>query len=366
LGQSVCVGNKLILGVQANGTGVSFRWQVNKGFGFEYLSTDNNYENVNSAQLLIKNIPFSFNNYEYRCEVFSSCLSTFSNSATLQVDPTITILGQPTNKTICQNNSTTFSVSAVHIGGGSVSYQWQISFNGLNYTNLINNSAYQGVTTSALSLSNVQMNLNNAKFRCLINNYCQTIDAVLNVIPVVTINSNPSNLTICQGNFAYFTVGAAGQGLTYRWQVNTGAGFINIYDGTFYQGATAATLQLFGATASMNGYQYRCVVSGTSTCDAVSRESTSAVLNISVSPEAQNIIAVSQISTGTTLYQATEFVLGLNKILSPARAEYRAGNAILLNPGFEVSAGAVFTAKIQNPCILPSISSFGVPKTITK
>ncbi|MCP9765699.1 beta strand repeat-containing protein, partial [Lacihabitans soyangensis] len=365
-GQSVCVGNKITLGVQANGTGVSYRWQVNKGNGFEYLSTDNNYENVNSAQLLIKNIPFSFNNYEYRCQVFSSCLSIFSNTATLQVDPTITVLGQPVNKTICQNNSTTFNVSAVHIGGGSVSYQWQISFNGINYSNLSNNTVYQGVTTYTLSLSNVQMNLNNAKFRCLINNYCQTIDAVLNVIPVVTITSNPSTVTICEGNFANFTVTAAGQGLTYRWQVNTGAGFVNIYDGTYYQGATAATLQLFGATTSMNGYQYRCVVSGTSTCDAVSRETSTAVLNISVSPEAQNIVALSQISTGTTIYQATEYVLGLNKILSPARAEYRAGNAILLNPGFEVSAGAVFNAKIQNPCNLPTTSNFNLPKTITK
>lgn len=365
-GQSVCVGNKIIFAVQANGTGVSYRWQVNKGNGFEYLSTDNNYENVNNAQLLIKNIPFSFNNFEYRCEVFSSCLSIFSNTATLQVDPTITVLGQPVNKTICQNNSTTFNVSAVHIGGGSVSYQWQISFNGINYSNLSNNAVYQGVTTPTLSLSNVQMNLNNAKFRCLINNYCQTIDAVLNVIPVVTITSNPSTVTICEGNFANFTLTATGQGLTYRWQVNTGAGFVNIYDGTYYQGATAATLQLFGATTSMNGYQYRCVVSGTSTCDAVSRETSPAVLNISLSPEAQNIVALSQISTGTTIYQATEYVLGLNKILSPARAEYRAGNAILLNPGFEVSAGAVFTAKIQNPCNLPSISNFNLPKTITK
>jgi len=366
IGQTVCVGNKIVFGVQANGTGLSFRWQVNKGSGFEYLLSDNNYENVYSSLLLIKNIPSSFNNYEYRCEVFSSCLSVFSNAAILQVDPTITILGQPVNKTICQNNSTTFNVSAVHIGGGSVSYQWQISFNGLNYSNLNNSTVYQGVTTSTLSLSNVQMNLNNAKFRCLINNYCQTIDAVLNVIPVVTITSNPSNVTICEGNFANFTVLAAGQGLTYRWQVNTGGGFVNIFDGTFYQGATAATLQLFGATTSMNGYQYRCVVSGTSTCDAVSRESTPAVLNISVSPEAQNIVAVSQISNGTTIYQATEYVLGINKILSPARAEYRAGNAILLNPGFEVSTGAVFTAKIQNPCNLPSISNFNLPKTITK
>ncbi len=366
VGQSVCPGNKLILEVQANGTGVSYRWQVNKGNGFEYMTADLNHENVNSSKLLIKNIPFSFNNYEYRCEVFSSCLSVFSNAATLQVDPTITVLGQPVNKSICQNNSTTFSVSAVHIGGGSVSYQWQISFNGVNYSNLSSNSVYQGVNASTLTLSNVQMNLNNAKFRCLINNYCQSSDAILSVIPVATITSNPTDVRICEGNFANFAVAASGQGLTYRWQVNTGAGFVNIYDGTYYQGATESTLRLFGAVAGMNGYQYRCVVNGTSTCDAVSKESSPASLHISVSAEAQNIVAVSQINSGTTIFQATEYVLGLNKILSPANVEYRAGNAILLNPGFEVTAGAVFTAKIQNPCVLPSISNFGLPKTITK
>ncbi len=367
LGQVVCVGNRTIITTQASGTGISYLWQVDKGSGFEDLANDQNYENVNSPQLAIKDIPALFNNYSYRCRVYNSCFNIFTNTASLQVDPTITILAQPINKTVCQNNITHFSVSAVHIGGGSVTYQWQISYNGITYTNLTNNAVYQGVTSNILTINNAQTSLNNAKYRCVLNNYCRTIDAVLSVIPVVTISTNPANVTICQGNFASFTAAATGQGLTYRWQVNSGSGFVNIYDGGYYyQGATETTLRIYNALASMNGYQYRCVVSGTSICDVTTKETSAATLNISVGAEAQTIVAASQIATGNVIYQATEYVLGINKVLQPARADYRAGNAIILNPGFEVSAGAVFTAKVQNPCNLTSSSNLNLPKILTK
>ncbi|WP_369010865.1 3-coathanger stack domain-containing protein [Lacihabitans sp. LS3-19] len=39
------------------------------------------------------------------------------------------------------------------------------------------------------------------------------------------------------------------------------------------------------------------------------------------------------------------------------KAELKAGNSIQLMPGFEVQAGAVFTAKIMNPCQTVSTSS---------
>ena len=109
---------------------------------------------------------------------------------------------------------------SVHLSSGAINYQWQVSTNGgITYVNVSNSSIYSGVQTNTLTLNNIPYYLNNAKFRCLMNNYCQSFGATLSVTPVVTITQNPSNVIICEGNFASFSVVAAGEGLTYRWQV---------------------------------------------------------------------------------------------------------------------------------------------------
>ena len=75
------------------------------------------------------------------------------------------------------------------------------------------------------------------------------------------ITSQPSNIDICEGSNASFHVSASGQGsLAYQWQVNTGSGFVNISNGGVYSGALTKTLIITGAPYSMNGYQYRCII----------------------------------------------------------------------------------------------------------
>jgi len=56
--------------------------------------------------------------------------------------------------------------------------------------------------------------------------------------------------------------------------VNTGSGFANISNGGVYSGATTATLAITGATVTLTGYQYRCVVTGTCTPAANSASAT--------------------------------------------------------------------------------------------
>lgn len=53
------------------------------------------------------------------------------------------------------------------------------------------------------------------------------------------------------------------------------------------------------------------------------------------------------ISTGTSVLQATQTIDATNKIISPANVTYKAGNSISLNTGFEAQAGSVFLAQIQ-------------------
>ncbi|WP_242918752.1 MBG domain-containing protein [Pontibacter liquoris] len=82
------------------------------------------------------------------------------------------------------------------------------------------------------------------------------------------ITTQPVNQTVTYGANAAFTVAASGTAtLAYQWQVDSGAGFGNI------SGATSATLNLTQPAVSLNGNQYRCVVTnscGTATTNAVS------------------------------------------------------------------------------------------------
>ncbi|SOE20024.1 Calx-beta domain-containing protein [Spirosomataceae bacterium TFI 002] len=369
IGQTVCVGNETTLSVVADGSGLSYQWQVNTGSGFVNVTNGGNYSNIYSPNLKISNIQNSSSGDVYQCIIYNSCQSVTSASATIVVDPTITILGQPGDRSVCQGSTIDFAVSAVHLGGSSVTYQWQRSGNGLTYTNITNNANYAGAQTNVLSLSNIPAGLNNYRFRCVMNGYCQSEGVLLSVTPIATVTSNPKNVEICQGNNAIFNITAAGNGLTYRWQVNQGSGFVNLFDGGIYQGATSPSLKLNFPSASINNYQYRCVVSGSSSCDVIADTSAIATITVGMAAEANTILWNSPISTDDGVSQAVGYILAINDILQPnGKAEYRAGNSILLNPGFEVEAGAVFTARIRNPCQTTPItnSQNGIPDTIIK
>ena len=100
-------------------------------------------------------------------------------------------------------------------------------------------------------------------------------------VATTAITDHPDPVTICAGSNAAFSVTAT-NATGYQWQVNTGSAFTNITNGGVYSNATTATLNITGATAGMNGYQYRCVVSGTPTVN--SNPATLTVNSLSVAP----------------------------------------------------------------------------------
>ena len=83
------------------------------------------------------------------------------------------------------------------------------------------------------------------------------------VIPTITLN--PSNGDICSGANVSFSVIATGPNLNYQWKVSTDGGgtYSSLSNTDIYNNVTTATLNLNGATSSVNGYLYNCVVSNT-------------------------------------------------------------------------------------------------------
>jgi len=96
---------------------------------------------------------------------------------------------------------------------------------------------------------------------------CQTVANInIPVNPLPAVVTQPVDVTVCQGGNATFSVTGTGAGITYQWQVSTtgvGGPYANVANGGVYSGVTTPTLTITGATNAMNGYFYRCVISGT-------------------------------------------------------------------------------------------------------
>lgn len=86
------------------------------------------------------------------------------------------------------------------------------------------------------------------------------------------IIGQPQDTAVTEGEAAAFAVEATGGSLTYQWQQSTDGGV----SWTDIDGAKAAEYTTPQATISMNGYQYRCIVTG----DADKATSTPAVLTV--------------------------------------------------------------------------------------
>jgi hypothetical protein len=105
------------------------------------------------------------------------------------------------------------------------------------------------------------------------------VTATVNSSPVIT--GQPANASVTTAQTATFTVTATGTSLTYQWQEFAGSSWANITNGAPYSGATTATLTITTPSASLNGYKYRCVVSGT--CSPTATSDGNATLTVTLS-----------------------------------------------------------------------------------
>ncbi len=90
-----------------------------------------------------------------------------------------------------------------------------------------------------------------------------------------SVTGHPANATACSGTGTSFQV-TASNATGYQWQVLTAVGgsYTDLTNNTTYSGVTTATLVLSNITSGMNGYSYRCVVSGNVLPNATSNAAT--------------------------------------------------------------------------------------------
>ncbi|WP_312159810.1 S-layer homology domain-containing protein [Oscillibacter sp.] len=209
-----------------------------------------------------------------------------------------TINAQPGDAAVNAGGNTNFTASAT---GTGLTYQWQVNTGG-GFGNIVNGGAYSGATTATLSITGATAGMNGYTYRVVVTGTVAPVatsnTATLTVRTAPTINAQPGDAAVNAGSNTSFTVAATGTGLSYQWQVNTGAGFNNITDAGAYSGATTATLSITGATAGMNGYQYRVVVTG---AGAMTTNSNSATLTVNAPPTATVQAITGTLQVGGTL-----------------------------------------------------------------
>lgn len=159
----------------------------------------------------------------------------------------VRILTQPMSTNVVQGSNVIFSVTAA--GAEPLFYQW-----------FFDNTALEGITNSALLITNVQPS-NAGTFYVVVSNMFNAVrshDATLSVTNVaVSSNTPPSivqdiaNETVLQGNTATFTITAAGTTpLFYQWVFQGQSSLIY----TNIAGATNPTLSITNAQLANQGY----------------------------------------------------------------------------------------------------------------
>lgn len=164
------------------------------------------------------------------------CVSGVTNIPVTVNNPIGTVTA-PSNATICENDNTSFTVSAA--SGNNITYQWQVSTDaGATWNNVTNNSVYSGATTATLSLAGVGSSLDGNQYRAVLTvSACSsTVNsgaATLTVNPLPTVSIGVAPYTqLYPGISTTLTATASPAGATYQWYK----------DGVPVAGATSSTL----------------------------------------------------------------------------------------------------------------------------
>lgn len=190
---SICEGSNTFFTVDASGVGISYQWQVNTGSGFANITNGGNYSGAQTDQLYVNNTPSSFDGYEYRAVISSTCTTAVNSaSATLTVNSVPSVVDNPVDASVIAGNNTSFSVTAS--GSGTISYQWQVSTNGgSSWSNVSNSAPYSNANTATLDITNVTLAMNNYQYRVIISSICIPPDT--STVALLTVTSSCSDNT---------------------------------------------------------------------------------------------------------------------------------------------------------------------------
>ena len=197
--QLFCDGGNTNFNATVVGAGISYQWEEDNGSGFTAIVNGSNYSGANGPVLQLLNIPASYNNYLYRCQITGLCspFSSVSNNGELILSPSPTILVQPINSSVCEGDSVSFTSLGT---GNFLYYQWEIN-SGSGWTSIPNLPPYSGVNTSTLQIYPTNAGMQSHQFRCRMSDCVISSNVSLNLLPVPVVTTN--DLIVCTNQLPY-------------------------------------------------------------------------------------------------------------------------------------------------------------------
>ncbi len=265
--QTVCAGTAFsptsVSVTASNATG--YQWYVNT------VANNTTGTLISGATTASYTLPATVGTYYYYCIISgnSPCASVTSN-----VSGAITVNALPADPTgtITASANPSCGAATLTYSAPSASIYWQTAATGTSTAT---------PTTSSYSLAStgtIYARTNNGT--CWSSTAGVVSSGAVTINTAVSISAQPASTTIVSGSAGSISVTATGAA-GYQWEFNTGTGWSSVPNSAPYSGVTSATLSISAATTTMDGYQYRCVISATSPCTAVT--SSAATLTVTTS-----------------------------------------------------------------------------------
>lgn len=242
LSQNVCVGRAFSLTASATGA-TAYRWRKN---GTDIPGGTNAQFNVN--------VSTAADAGSYDCVIFGCNLSSTTTAAVITIDSKPAITAQPAPRTVCENDTVSFSVSAA---GTAITYQW-----------FKNDVVLIDKTDRVLKIT-LASAADEGLYKCEVRGTCDpavmstAVKLTVNIAPKVTTQPKTQSLKV--GDELTLSVAADGTNLAYVWKKG----------GAPIPGATSATYKVT-KVAKTDAGPYTCTVTNACGTD------NSAVANVTV------------------------------------------------------------------------------------
>ncbi|MCE4566171.1 HYR domain-containing protein [Maribellus sp. CM-23] len=219
---TICAGTNVVFTTTATdeGDNPTFEWQSNTGSGWATIPGETGTSYSSSSLVNAQSIRVIMTADPTHCSAVIT-----SNSYVMTVNPTVvpSVTVSHTGNDICDGESVTFDATITN-PGTSPTYQWQLSTDGTNWSD-ISGATNKTYTTSSLSDGDQIRVFITSNANCASPADAVSTPVVVTVHPIVvpTVSITANTTTICPGETVNFSIDGEtnpGSNPFYQWKVN--------------------------------------------------------------------------------------------------------------------------------------------------
>ncbi|OJV50617.1 MAG: hypothetical protein BGO31_09225 [Bacteroidetes bacterium 43-16] len=303
-----------------NVTAYQWQWRANASGNWANVTVLQGTGGTSSSFTTVPTVA-TMDEYQYRVVLTNACgggsTTTVLNSNTAMLSlncaaPVATL--QPLDTTVVSGAPALFVADAT----GVTSYQWQWRANSTATWADVTTAEGTGGTSDSFTTIATTAQMSGYQYRVVLSNACggtvtagitNTDSATLTICQPPVVTTQPLDTTVVLGNVAVFEVEANNvSAYQWQWRANNTAAWANVTTAEGI-GGTSDSFTTIATTATMNGFQYRVILTNACGSTTITNLFTdSATLNICMPP----VITTQVINTTATLGSSAVFEVAGN------------------------------------------------------